>query len=77
MSDDDPLRRIETALHHATEIAAHGAEHDEDLREIRQLHRHLMVAVGKASDAQRLSDDNINSLIERVERIVRRRSQEA
>jgi hypothetical protein len=35
-----------------------------------------MVAVGKASDAQRLSDDSINSLIARVERIVRRRSQE-
>jgi hypothetical protein len=74
MPDEDPLLRIENALRDAAETqsgrAGHDVEHDAHLREIRQLHNSLMVAVGKAG-GQRLSDESLTTLIDTVDRIVR------
>ena len=78
MTPEQRFTKIENFL---STVAEHQAKHAEEMRELReadkdlrQMHKSLIVAVGKIADAQRVTDEKLNALIETVDRIIRSRN---
>ena len=60
MSPEERFTKIENAL---GALAEHQVQHAEDIRELRQLQKGLVVAVGKIAEGQRETDQKLNALI--------------
>lgn len=76
MTPEERFTRIENFLnaaaeHHAS-FAEHIAQHDKDIKELRQIHKGLAIVVRKIGEAQRVTDEQLKALIATVDRIVRR-----
>ena len=77
MTPEEQFILINNALQHAAEIQAQHAEairkhdeaihkHDEEVGELRQMHKSLVVAVGRIAEAQLATHGKLDSLIATV-----------
>jgi hypothetical protein len=80
MTPEQRFTRIENFLATVAEYHAHMGEvhrrHDEEIQELRQLHKGLAVAVGKIAEAQRVVQERLTALIDTVDRIIQSKEAE-
>jgi hypothetical protein len=80
MTPEQRFTKIENFLATVAEHQAHMGEvhrrHDEEIQELRQLHKGLTVAVGKIAEAQRVVQERLAALIETVDRIIQSKEAE-
>jgi hypothetical protein len=78
MTPDERFTRIENALQALVEHHLQHAEEIHELRnsqlELQEMHKGMVVAIGKLAEWQRSTSENLNALIETVDRIIRERN---
>ena len=77
MSPEERFTLIENTLKYAAEL---HAQHAEDMlklskrtADLHELHKGLVVAIGKLAEVQRATDEKLHALIETVDRVIRER----
>ena len=68
MTPEQRFTKIENSL---SALAEHYAQHAKDVRELRRMHKGLVIAVVKIADAQRTTEEKLHTLIDTVDRIIR------
>ena len=75
-TSEQRFTKIENALKHSSELHAQHIEairrHDEEMRELRQMHKSLIIAVGKIGEAQQQTEKTLNDFIQWVKRNLQR-----
>ena len=69
MTPEERFTKIENFL---STVAEHQAHHDEDIRELRQMQKGMTLAITKVAEAQQVTAQKLNALIDTVDRIIRR-----
>jgi len=81
MTPEERFTLIENTLKYAAELHAQHAEDMQNLternEELQELHKGVVVAIGKLAEGQRTTDERFNALIETVDRIIRERGTSA
>jgi hypothetical protein len=78
MTPEERFTKIENYLSALTE---HQVRHAEDIRELREMHKGMVIAIAKVAEAQRateaqqrITEEGLNELIRTVDRILRNQS---
>jgi hypothetical protein len=79
MTPEDTFLTIEDALRHVTQMQERHqilGDHEAEIREIRQLHNNLMVALDRAAEAQRTNSHEVNALLNAVNVVVQKKERD-
>ena len=83
MTPEERFTRIENFLstiaeheahlfEHQARMAEHQIHHDKDIQELREMQKGTALAIAKVAEAQQITEQKLNALIDTVDRIIGR-----
>ena len=74
MTPEERFTRIEnflsTVAEHQAHMSEHQAEHDTDIKELREIQKGVSIAIMKVAQAHHATEEKLNALIATVDRVI-------
>ena len=64
-----PEERFTKIENHLSALTEHQVRHAEEIEELRRMQKGVFVALGKNAEAQRITDETLQALIRKIDRI--------
>ena len=75
MTPEERFTRIEnflsTVAEHQAHMSEHQANHDQDIKELREIQKGVSIAIMKVAEAHHATEEKLSALIDTVDRIIR------